>query len=118
MLMSIADITEIGEDKSPPAGASGAAGAAGAPGAAGSLKGETGASQQVQAILPPAPTQPSSTAPRINDIRHTPIVPLVNEVGDSLEERRKNLASAEYRIKKLDSHIIKSQSWGERCTKF
>ena len=97
-MTSIAYITEIGEDKSSPAGAAGAAG---------SSKGDTGTSQQVQTTLPPAPTQPSSTAPRINAITHNPIVPLVNKVGNSLEERRKNLSSAEYRIKKLDSIIPK-----------
>ena len=101
MLVSVADIHEIVEDEGPPQGG-------GEEGAGGSARGDTGAaSQPLQAILPPPLTQPPNTALRINDIRHTPIVPIVKEVGDALEERRKNLASVEYRIKKLDSSIPK-----------
>ena len=88
MSFSVAEIQEIGEDESPSQGGV-------EEGAGGSTRGDTGAaSQPLQAILPPPPTQPPNTALRINYIRHTPIVPIVKEEGDALEERRNKLSSA------------------------
>ena len=83
MSVSAAEIHEIIEDEGPPQGS-------GQEGAGGSARGDTGAaSQPLQAILPPPPTQPPNSAPRINDIRHAPIVSTVKEVGEALKNRGK-----------------------------
>ena len=52
-------------------------------------------------------TQPPNSAPRINHINHAPIVSTVEEVGDTLENRRKNVTSVEDRLKNLDVSIPK-----------
>ena len=82
-MVGVVEINEIVDDEGPPQGG-------GQEGAGGSGMADTGAaSQPLQAILPPPPTQPPNSAPRINDISHAPIVSTVKEVGEALENRRK-----------------------------
>ena len=119
--MSTTDITEIGEDESPPTGAAGAAGAeggaegSGAAGAAGQQgqQGLQAGPQQglqagpIQPIPTQPPSQPSRNSPRLNDITINTIVPFVNEIGSALGEIKKNISSATYIVKKLDEIIPK-----------
>merc|ERR1711954_489407 len=102
MSVGVTEISEVvGEDGAPQGG--GQEAATGIGGADAGAGGQT----QLQAILPPPPTQPPSSAARIYDINYAPLVSTVKDVGEALENQKKNLASVEYRFKKLYSSTPK-----------
>ena len=110
-----ADITEVGKDRSPPAGAADAAGAEGgaeAPVAAGNAgqQGQglpAGPRQQGQPNPIQPPPQPSRNSPHLNDITNDTIKPFVSEIGTVLGEIKKKISSATYSVRKMDEIIPK-----------
>ena len=89
MSVGVADISEVvGDQGSSQGGGQEAAGGSGGA--------DTGAGgQPLQAFLALPPAQPPSSGARIYDIDYAPIVSTVKEIGEALENRKKNLASAE-----------------------
>ena len=65
---------------------------------------------QLQAILPLPPAQPPSSATRIYDINYASLVSTVKDIGEALDNRKKNLASVKYRLEKLDNSIPKNHT--------
>ena len=75
----------------------------------GTSTGDTGGAMgtdQIMGILPPPPAQPLH-APKINAIQYPQLMEVVKEIGESLQEREKNINKVAYHLNKIDTTISK-----------